>query len=96
MYSSEDVERFYLQCQTEAVLHRVSLQSFCSKNNVPYNIFHNGTRIPAERVEIAAVYHSIISMVKLQARSAWDYYGEFFTGIFNSCRDFLSLAYANS
>ena len=58
--------------------------------------FINGTRIPAERVEIAAVYHSIISMVKLQARSAWDYYGEFFTGIFNSCRDFLSLAYANS
>lgn len=40
MYSSEDLERFYFQYQTEAVPHGVSLQSFCSKNNVPYNIFH--------------------------------------------------------
>lgn len=40
MYSSEDLERFYFQYQMEAVPHGVSLQSFCSKNNVPYNIFH--------------------------------------------------------
>lgn len=40
MYSSEDLERFYFQYQTEAVPHGVSLQSFCSKNNVPYNLFH--------------------------------------------------------
>lgn len=49
MYSSEDLERFYFQYQTEAVPHGVSLQSFCSTNNVPYNLFHNGTRIPAEK-----------------------------------------------
>ncbi len=30
----------YFQYQTEAVPHRMSLQAFCSKNNVPYNIFH--------------------------------------------------------
>ena len=40
MYSSEDLERFYFQYQTEAVPHVVSLQSFCLTNNVLYNIFH--------------------------------------------------------
>lgn len=40
MYSSEDLERFYFQYQTGAVPHGMSLQSFCSKNNVLYNIFH--------------------------------------------------------
>ena len=48
-----------------------------------------------EGAEIAAVYHSIISTVKLQGRSAWDYLGYFFTGIFNGCRDLLSLAPQN-
>ena len=38
MYSSEDLERFYFQYQTEAVPHGVSLQSFCSTHNVPYNV----------------------------------------------------------
>ena len=35
MYSSEDLERFYFQYQTEALPHGESLQSFCLKNNVP-------------------------------------------------------------
>ena len=48
-----------------------------------------------EGAEIAAVYHSIISTVKLQGRSTWDYLGKFFTGIFNGCRDFLSLTPQN-
>ena len=39
MYSSEDLERFYFQYQTEALPHGESLQSFCVKNKVPYNIF---------------------------------------------------------
>ena len=39
MYSSEDLERFYFQYQTEALPHGESLQSFCAKNKVPYNIF---------------------------------------------------------
>ena len=39
MYSSEDLERFYFQYQTEALPHGESLQSFCVRNNVPYNIF---------------------------------------------------------
>ena len=36
MYSSE---RFYFQYQTEALPRGESLQSFCVKNKVPYNIF---------------------------------------------------------
>ena len=39
MYSSEDLERFYFQYQTEALPHGESLQSFCVKNKVPYNLF---------------------------------------------------------
>ena len=37
MYSSEDLERFYFQYQTESLPHGESLQSFCVKNKVPYN-----------------------------------------------------------
>ena len=36
-------------------------------------------------------YHSIISTVKMQGRSAWEYLGKFFTKIFNGCRDFFSM-----
>lgn len=39
MYSSEDFERFYFQYQTESFPHGESLQSFCVKHNVTYNIF---------------------------------------------------------
>ena len=39
MYSSEDLERFYFQYQSEALPHGESIQSFCLKNKVPYNIF---------------------------------------------------------
>ena len=39
MYSSEDLERFYFQYQTEGVPKRISIQSFCLKNQVPYNLF---------------------------------------------------------
>ena len=39
MYSSEDLYRFYFQYQTEALLYGESIQSFCVKNKVLYNIF---------------------------------------------------------
>lgn len=39
MYSSEDLERFYFQYQTEALPHGVSMQDFCVRNKVPYNLF---------------------------------------------------------
>ena len=154
MYSSEDLERFYFQYQTEAMPKGISIEQFCSRNKVPYNIFYKwykDTRnkivevkvdglptsaqeepkqesrffifaflkdgnLPidnnlAERAirplttqrnsmlhfgsdegaEMAATYHSIISTVKMQGRSAWEYLGKFFTKIFNGCRDFFSM-----
>lgn len=39
MYSCEDLERFYFQYQTEALPHGVSIQDFCVRNKVPYNLF---------------------------------------------------------
>ena len=38
MYSSEDLERFYFQYQTEAMPKGISIEQFCSRNKVPYNI----------------------------------------------------------
>ena len=40
MYSSEDLERFYFQYQTEALPKGISIEQFCSRNKVPYNIFY--------------------------------------------------------
>lgn len=40
MYSSEDLERFYFQYQTEAMPNGIFIEQFCSRNKVPYNIFY--------------------------------------------------------
>lgn len=40
MYTSEDYERFYIRYQAEAMPRGESMQSFCSKNKVPYNLFN--------------------------------------------------------
>ena len=50
MYSSEDLERFYSQYQTEALPHGESPQSFCVKNKVPYNIFQKWYRDTRKKV----------------------------------------------
>ena len=50
MYSSEDLERFYFQYQTEALPHGESLQSFCVKNKVPYNILQKWYRDTRKKV----------------------------------------------
>ena len=58
MYSSEDLERFYFQYQTEAVPHGMFLHSFCSKNNVSYNIFYKwykDTRRKIVEVQVKSV-----------------------------------------
>lgn len=39
MHSCEDLESFYFQYQSEALPYGESLQSFCVKHKVPYNIF---------------------------------------------------------
>ena len=56
MYSSEDLERFYFQYESEALPHGESLQSFCVKHKVPYNIFqkwYKDTRNKVVEVKVA-------------------------------------------
>ena len=48
-----------------------------------------------EGAKMVATYHSIISTVKMQGRSAWEYLGKFFTKIFNGCSFFQSAARQN-
>lgn len=52
MLSSEDLERFYFQYQTEAVPLGMSVQTFCLRNNVPYNIFTMVQGYPQKIVEV--------------------------------------------
>ena len=106
MYSSEDLERFYFQYQTEALPHGESLQSFCVKNKVPYNIFQkwfkDTRKLTTQRnnslhygsdagAEMAATYHSVIGTVKLHGSSVWNFIGTFFKNIFNGCRDYVNM-----
>lgn len=50
MYSSEDLERFYFQYQTEAMPKGISIEQFCSRNKVPYNIFYKWYKESANRI----------------------------------------------
>ena len=36
----KSIKRFYFQYQTEAIPKGVSIEQFCSRNKVPYNIFY--------------------------------------------------------
>ena len=59
MYSSEDLERFYFQYQTEALPHGESLQSFCVKNKVPYNLFEKWYKDTRKKVVEVKVWLSL-------------------------------------
>lgn len=39
MYSNIDFENFFIRYKSEAVTSKESIQSFCLRNNVPYNLF---------------------------------------------------------
>lgn len=41
--------------------------------------------------EMAAIYHSVISTVKLHGCSIWNFIGTFFKKIFNGCRDYVNM-----
>ena len=40
MYSSSDFERLFIRYKAEAMPEGESIQAFCLKNKVPYNLFH--------------------------------------------------------
>lgn len=39
MLTSKDYEKLWIRYQSEGVAHNLTLQQFCSMNNVPYNSF---------------------------------------------------------
>lgn len=39
MYSSEDFERLFIRYNRESYQKGESIQTFCHRNNVPYNLF---------------------------------------------------------
>ena len=55
MYNSEDLGRFYSRYQTEALPHGESVQSFCARNKVPYNMFSKWYRDTRSRIVEVAV-----------------------------------------
>ena len=69
MYSSEDLERFYFQYQTEALPHGESLQSFCLQNKVPYNIL----LASKNDVQDNRYKSQIFAFVKSKARFMYSY-----------------------
>ena len=40
MYSCNDFERLFIRYEAEAMPQGESIQDFCLKNKVPYNLFH--------------------------------------------------------
>ena len=67
MYSSEDLERFYFQYQSEALPHGESLQSFCVKNKVPYNIFQKWFK--DTRKKVVAVRVDGVSVITYEEKN---------------------------
>ena len=50
MYSSEDLEKFYFDYQTEWMSRGMSIQAYCSRNNVPYKVLDRWIRDIYKRV----------------------------------------------
>ena len=72
MYSSEDLERFYFQYKTEALPLGMSIEAFCLKNKVPYNIFskwYKDTRKQVVEVQVDGI-PSVIETSSLQEQEA--------------------------
>ena len=86
MYSIEDMGRFYFQYQTEALPRGESVQSFCARNKVAYNIFSKWYRDTRSRI------------VEVMVDGRPEENGAPWANIhktFNGCRDFFSLTPAN-
>ncbi len=61
MYSSEDLERFYFQYQTESLARGEPVLSFCKRNKVSYNIFqkwYKDTRNKIVEVQVDGIPES--------------------------------------
>lgn len=56
MYSSEDFERLFIRYKGEAYPKGESIQTFCHRNKIPYNLFekwYKNTRYKAVEVKVS-------------------------------------------
>ena len=51
VYSDSDFERFYIRYMAEAMPRGESIQAFCSRNKVPYNLFDKWYRDTRHKIE---------------------------------------------
>ncbi len=58
MYSGEDLERFYLDYQSEWGPRGMTLQAYCSRDNVPYRVMENYSRNIQKKIVEVKVYAS--------------------------------------
>ena len=80
MYSSEELEKFYFEYQTEWMPRGMSIQAYCSRNNVPCKVLDKWIRdiykrvIPVEvtgtpQNEERKLYNSQLQPAKLSVQS---------------------------
>lgn len=50
MYSNSDFERFFIRYKSEALRNKESIESFCLRNKVPYNLFEKWYRDTRHRL----------------------------------------------
>ena len=62
-----------------------SIRPFCTKRKTS---LHFGSD---EGAKMSAVYHSIVSTVRLKGRSAWEFFGTFFRDVVTGENDYLSM-----
>lgn len=67
MYSSEEMERFYFQYQTEAMPNGISIEQFCSRNKVPYNLFYKWYKDTRDKI-VEVKVDGIPSSVQVQGK----------------------------
>lgn len=65
MYSNSDSERLFLRYKSESVASQESIQAFCLRNNVPYNLFekwYRDTRHKLVRVKVEGHPDSVLAV----------------------------------
>lgn len=73
MYSSEDFENFYIRYKAEGLPRKLSIQEFCIRNKVPWNLFnkwYRDTRHKIVPVEVTDKPTADMEVAKPTARAS--------------------------
>ncbi len=54
-YSNEDLENFYVRYKAEGLPRKISIQEFCLRNKMPWNLFNKWYRDTRHRIKEVAV-----------------------------------------